>query len=106
MSTIIQFEQIADGLANKSYAVIDNFLSSPEVNAILNTDEFKNAKLHFKKAGVGKRQERHVNESIRGDFIQWIDAAHTTPAIHLYTARLRELLQYLNQALFLSLKDA
>jgi SM-20-related protein len=106
MSTVIQFEQIADGLAEKSHAVIDNFLSPGEVEAILNTDEFTHAKLHFKKAGIGKSQDRHVNESIRGDFIQWIDPAHTNSAIGVYTNRLRELLQYLKQALYLSLKNA
>ncbi len=106
MSPITHFGQIADGLADKSYAIVDNFLTPGEVAAILHTDEFTNAKLHFKKAGIGKQQERQVNESIRGDFIQWIDPAKTSAPIGLYTDRLRELLQYLNQALFLSLKDA
>ncbi len=106
MSVLLHFEQIADGLAEKSYAIIDNFLAPAEVNAILTTDEFKNAKLHFKKAGIGKLQERQVNESVRGDFIQWIDPAQANPAIKLYTDRIQGLLQHLNQALFLSLKDA
>jgi SM-20-related protein len=106
VSLLSQFEQIADGLADRSYAVIDNFLSRSEVEAIVDTDEFRNAKLHFKKAGVGKQQERQVNESIRGDFIQWIDPAHTPRPVQIYIGRLRELLQYLNQSLFLSLKDA
>ena len=30
-----QFELIADGLAENGYAVIDHFLSNPEVDAIL-----------------------------------------------------------------------
>lgn len=101
-----QFEQIADGLAERSYAIIDHFLSQSEVDAILKTDEFTTAKLHFKKAGIGKNQDRQINESIRGDFIQWIEPAKAPAPIQVYTNRLQGLIQYLNQALFLSLKDA
>lgn len=105
-SPSIQFEQIADGLAERSYAIIDHFISQSEVDAILKTDEFTTAKLHFKKAGIGKNQDRQINESIRGDFIQWIEPAKAPAPIQVYTNRLQGLIQYLNQALFLSLKDA
>jgi SM-20-related protein len=100
-----QIEQIADGLAEKGYSVIDHFLSSHEVNSILQTDEFKNAKLQFKKAGIGRLKNKQINESIRGDYIQWIDPQTTPPAVGVYVRRLEQLLQYLNKSLFLSLKD-
>ena len=77
-------EQITDGLVDKSYAIIDHFLSPSEVSAILDTDEFKNSKLHFKKAGIGRQEEKQVVEAIRGDYIQWVDPQSASQSIKLY----------------------
>lgn len=99
-----KFSRIADGLADRSFAVIDDFLSPEETTAILEGDEFVNHKLHFRKAGIGK-SGKQIIEEIRGDYIQWIDPAQASPAERVYLDRLRELLRFLNQALFLSLKD-
>jgi SM-20-related protein len=85
--------------------VIDDFLSDLEITDILQTDDFKNGLLRFKKAGIGKSQEKQINESIRGDYIQWIDPANVVPPIQLYLNRLSQLISFLNQSLFLSLKD-
>jgi SM-20-related protein len=100
-----QLEQIADGLAENGYAVIDQFLTEPEMVDILETDEFRSWKLHFKKAGVGRQQARQVVETIRGDYIQWIDPASANPAIGRYFEKLRSLMQFVNRSLYLSLKD-
>jgi len=100
-----QFDRIADGLANDGISVIDDFLSKEEVADIVHTDEFKSGLLRFKRAGIGKAQEKQINESIRGDYIQWLDHANAVPPIQLYQERLSQLTAFLNQALFLSLKD-
>jgi SM-20-related protein len=99
------YEQIADGLADKGYAVVDQFLSVDEVNAILNLEEFETGFDHFKKAGVGKNQALQINESIRGDYIHWVDKSSAAPPLKLYLDRLNDLIGFLNQNLFLSLKD-
>ncbi len=101
-----QLDTIADGLAENGYAVVDHFLSEDEVRCILQLDDFKNALLHFKKAGIGKSTDKQINESIRGDYIQWIDKETAPPEIKVYLHRLSELIAFVNQALFLSLKDA
>ena len=101
----LQLEQIADGIADNSYAIIDHFLTEPEVDAIVNTDAFRNSKLQFKKASIGK-QNKHINESVRGDYIQWINPESAPTPVKLYMQRLQELAQYLNRSLFLSLKDS
>lgn len=102
---LLQFEEIADGLAKDGISVVDNFLSKAEIISIIRTDEFKNGLLRFKKAGIGKSQEKQINESIRGDYIQWIDRASAASPIQLYLERLSQLIAFLNQSLFLSLKD-
>ncbi|MBA4144286.1 MAG: oxidoreductase [Cytophaga sp.] len=101
-----QLDTIADGLAENGYAIVDHFLSEDEVRRILQLDDFKNALLHFKKAGIGKSTDKQINESIRGDYIQWIDKETAPPEIKVYLHRLSELIAFVNQALFLSLKDA
>src|SRR5258705_13346639 len=101
-----QFKGIADGLANEGISVVDDFLSKKEVTSIIRTDEFKNGLLRFRKAGIGKSQEKQINESIRGDYIQWLDHANVVPPVQVYLERLSQLGTFLNQSLFLSLKDA
>lgn len=97
--------ELADGLADQGYAVVDNFLSQEEVRAIIATDDFKNGLLQFKKAGIGKSQEKQINESIRGDYIQWIDAATAQEAVQVYLNRLKKLMEFVNRSLYLSLRD-
>jgi SM-20-related protein len=101
-----KFESIADGLAGDGIASTDNFLSATEVSAIVNTDEFKEGMLRFKKAGIGKNQEKQVNEMIRGDYIQWLGKSSAPTSVETYLERLSQLQAYLNQSLFLSLKEA
>ncbi len=105
-STLIdKLNLIADGLAENGFAIIDDFLSPQEVQSILQQDEFKNGLLQFKKAGIGKFQDKQINEAIRGDYIQWVDRASAQPSIQAYLTKLNELISFVNQNLFLSLKD-
>ena len=99
------FNGIADGLAEEGYAVVDQFLSQQEVDAILELDTFKSGLAQFKKAGIGKNQQLQINESIRGDYIQWLDKNTAPASVKVYLDRLNELTSFLNQSLYLSLKD-
>lgn len=101
----VSFDQIADGLAESGYAVAEEFLTSQQVDSILQLDEFREGLLHFRKAGIGKQQEKQINETIRGDLIQWIDKVNTPEPIKEYLSKIQELITFLNQSLFLSLKD-
>ncbi|HEX8039485.1 MAG TPA: oxidoreductase, partial [Chryseosolibacter sp.] len=98
------FDSIADQLAGQGYASADRFLTPSEVDAIIAPKNFKETD-HFKKAGIGQQHQLQINESIRGDYIQWIDKTSASPALSLYLERLEHLMQYLNETLFLSLKD-
>lgn len=97
------FESIADGIADNGYAITDQFLSHNEVSNIL-SEEFTDFS-EFRKAGIGELQNRLFNEAIRNDHIRWIDRKTASPSVSLYLQRLNELIIFLNQNLFLSLKD-
>lgn len=98
------FDAIADGLAEHGYAVADQFLSQQEVDEILRAGGFQ-SNADFKKAGIGNKQSLQIQEAIRGDYIKWLDKNESPEAVRVYLNRLQELVQFLNQALFLSLKD-
>lgn len=99
------FDSIADELAEYGYAVADQFLSQNEVDAILGEDDFKNSIEKFRKAGIGKDQAKQINEAIRGDYIQWVDKTSASQPVRQYLSRVDKLIGFLNQSLFLSLKD-
>jgi SM-20-related protein len=99
------FDRVADGLAEKGYAVIDQFVSQQEVDAILALPEFQTATETFKKAGIGNSTSLQIQESVRGDYIQWLDKNDSPASIQVYLNKLEELIQFLNRTLFLSLKD-
>lgn len=98
------FDAIADGLAEGGYAVADQFLSQQEVDAILQLKGFQSEGESFKKAGVGNSKNLQIQEAIRGDYIHWLDKRNAEPAVLTYLNKLEGLTQFLNQALFLSLK--
>ena len=99
------FDRVADGLADHGYAIVDQFLSQEEVDALLQLKEFQSEGADFKKAGIGNSKSLQVQEAIRGDYIQWLDKKNSPASVQTYLNRLDELVKFLNQALFLSLKD-
>ena len=99
-----QFENIADNLAEKGFCVTNDFLSQQEVLAIRSLPIVSGNISELKKAGIGK-ETRQINEGIRGDYISWIDPGTAPEAIVLYLERITALRQFLNEALFLGLKD-
>ena len=96
------FETIANGLAENGYAAVDQFLDEAEVKNILALGRFYDGSL--RKAGIGK-ENKHINEAIRGDYIHWINKETVGSDLKLYLNRLDQLRIFLNQNLFLSLKD-
>jgi SM-20-related protein len=100
-----RFDLIADGLAENGYVVCDEFLAIEEVNEILQTENFIQGVESFQKAGIGKKQNQQINEAIRGDYIKWLDKNSAPAPVRIYLDRLGHLIQFLNQSLYLSLKD-
>ena len=98
------FENIADNLADKGFCVIDGFLSEHEIQPIRSLELISGDIHELKRAGIGK-ESRQINEGIRGDHISWIDPASAPQAIRVYLDKITELRQFLNQSLFLGLKD-
>jgi SM-20-related protein len=103
--SVPDFNLIADNLADQGYAIVDGFLNDKETEQLVQLDEFREGLLHMKKAGIGKQSDFRINESIRGDYIRWIDKAAAAPPVKVYIDRMMEMMRFVNRALFLSLKD-
>ena len=99
------FDTIADGLAEHGYAVADQFLSQTEARTILSHESFRADTQAFRKAAIGKQQDRQINEGIRGDYIRWIDKRRASEGVSVYLMRIEQLMQHINRSLYLSLKD-
>jgi SM-20-related protein len=99
------FDLVADDLANQGFAIVDNFLSGKETEELVQLDEFQNGLLHMKKAGIGQQSDFRINESIRGDYIRWVDKDNAALPLKIYMERITELMRFINRSLFLSLKD-
>lgn len=98
-------ECIAGELAEHSYAVLDNFLSSEEVNSLLGRIRTLFQEGDLKEAGIGKAHQFHVNKDVRKDKIHWIDPKDEHVTIRQVSDRLRELMRWINRYCFLGLKD-
>lgn len=99
------FEKCSRILAEKNYAVIDQFLTGEEVSAILAGLEQKYTHDKFKRAGIGQNAEHDVDTKVRGDFIYWIDPQHNLELNQCFIPYLNGLIKYLNRTCFLSITD-
>jgi SM-20-related protein len=98
------FDKIVDELAEKHFAVVDNFIENEDCMKIL--ELINEEKQHFKKAAIGKGNQQQIAEGVRGDFIQWIDEGVVNPScIENYLKKSNDLRQYLNQTLYLGLQS-
>lgn len=99
-----QFETIADGLADLGISVTDGFLSSEELYAIRSLPLLSGPISDLRRAGIGKGSPQ-INEGIRGDHIEWLGTESAPEPLKDYLSRMEALRQFLNQSLFLGLKD-
>jgi SM-20-related protein len=103
---IAEYEKLADDLATQGYGILDGFLFNEEVSRLRNYIAQQRAEGELQKAGIGSGLDYQIDKSVRGDLIQWIDSATAGTITSGYIEKLKELSQYLNRTLFLSLKDA
>jgi SM-20-related protein len=99
-----KLESVAEGLATDGYSVVDGFLTSDQVYAIVALPDVQHP-AGFHKAGIGQRQEKQIVEAIRGDYIRWIERHTADPALKVYLAKLDQLIHFIRESLFISLKD-
>jgi SM-20-related protein len=97
----LNIELLIEELHSQGWSIQEDFLGPSAVRKLraecmqlYNADELQ-------PAGVGRRQDHHVNLTIRKDKIHWLDG--TTAAQQDYLLRMEQLRIAINQSLFLGL---
>jgi len=98
-------EKISLDLSEKSYALVDGFLSLPQVEAVLDELNRYFREGDFKDAGIGAAHQFQVQKEIRKDKIRWIDPNAAGDASRTFVQKLRYLMQFINRTCYLGLKD-
>lgn len=96
------YDRIADALVADGYYIGAAPLSH-ELCAALSRRVHSLDPDHFTQAGIGRQADHQLNERIRTDLIQWIDA--DDPDTRAYLGAMEALRQEINRRLFLGLFD-
>lgn len=97
------YEEIINGIQEKHYAVVDDFLTSDLVASLREILQQKHEEDELKKSAVGNRTNEIIVEAIRGDFIQWMDEAKANEVERQFFQRIQDLVNYLNRTCFMGI---
>jgi SM-20-related protein len=93
-------EELADGLVDRGYVVIDDAL--PEgLAAALRNEAMQLQEDQLRPAGTGRNQDHHLDSRVRADGIYWLEP--TTDANNAYLAIMEAVRKGLNSKLYLGL---
>ena len=100
-----QLDYISQEIYSNSYVVVDNFVDESYRKALLKEQTELLNKGQFKKAAVGKGDQKQVRTEIRSDEVLWMDPTTLSPLQVVFWEKIEELKQVLNRRCFLGLKS-
>jgi len=97
------FAHVINSIASQGYAILDDFLSSSDIEnlATIVKDKWLAGKMVSAKTGKAGLK----NEKIRGDYIAWLDEADEQPAVQAYFRQMELLRLMLNMQLFMNVQS-
>ncbi|MFT5970376.1 MAG: SM-20-related protein [Flavobacteriales bacterium] len=97
--------EFVDDLANRGYAILDDFISPAEVLQ-LKLELLRRLDLgEFKRAGIGTHNDYKIDASVRGDQICWLNEENPAAAVLPFTEAIHTLIKLLNRYCYLGLSD-
>ncbi len=94
-----------DRLAEQDFVIIDDFISDEMFKSILGFFHAAEGDDKLKRAGIGTGGELQVKDSVRGDFIYWLDRQKDSELKPVFEL-MDELVQKLKRYCYLSLTDS
>lgn len=94
-----------DRLAEQDFVIVDDFISDELFRSILEFFHSAEGSDKLKRAGIGTGGELQVKDSVRGDFIYWLDREKDS-GLNPFFELMDELIQKLKQYCYLSLTDS
>lgn len=98
-------DALLDDIAERGYAVIDDFLPHAVVSALRQQARALHDAGQMRQAGIGNAAQHQVIKAMRGDSTWWLDENSASPEQTLYLARMQALQLALNRAFFLGLAE-
>ena len=98
-------DHISQEIYSNSYVVVDNFVDEGFRKALLKEQTDLLNQGQFKKAAVGKGDQKQVRAEIRSDEVLWMDPTALSPLQAIFWEKVEELKQALNRRCFLGLKS-
>ena len=98
-------DHISQEIYSNSYVVVDNFVDQAFRKGLLKEQTDLLNQGQFKKAAVGKGDQRQVRTEIRSDEVLWMDPMALSPLQAIFWEKIEELKQVLNRRCFLGLKS-
>jgi SM-20-related protein len=98
-------DHISQEIYSNSYVVVDNFADQAFRKALLKEQTDLLNQGQFKKAAVGKGDQKQVRTEIRSDEVLWMDPMALSPLQAIFWEKIEELKQVLNRRCFLGLKS-
>ncbi len=98
-------DHISQEIYSNSYVVVDNFVDQAFRKELLKEQTDLLNQGQFKKAAVGKGDQKQVRAEIRSDEVLWMDPMALSPLQAIFWEKIEELKQVLNRRCFLGLKS-
>jgi len=101
-TTASKIEQLIDGIADDGYAIIEHFLPPETIAALREETKHLQELGEMHRASTGQAANP-IDDSIRGDFVHWLDESSTSDTQRQYLQIMETLRQDLNQSFYLGL---
>jgi SM-20-related protein len=98
-------DRISQEIYQNSYAVVDDFVDESFRQALLREQTDLLNQGQFKKAAVGKGDQKQVRAEIRSDEVLWMDPSALSPLQAIFWEKIAQLQLVLNRRCFLGLKS-
>lgn len=95
------YDSIADALAGPGFIILDGVFPEAMTNGLV--DLIVACEGQLKRAGIGREGDYQLNDSVRGDAIQWLEPGDAT--VTEFLSAMDRLRMALNERLFLGLSD-
>lgn len=103
MNSFDNYTNFIQTLEVDGFVVWDHFLDESELQMLCDDYKMLHQKGRFKRAGIGKGSDHHLNDSIRKDETLWFEENDLTPAQTRFWNKLEGFKNAINAELFLGL---
>ena len=100
---IIKIEKILNDLEQQGYSIQEDFFSSSLIHDLKETLSSLSEQDLLKQAGIGRKNDFHIEQSIRSDVISWFDEKTLSPSQSEFLRITEQLQSAINERFFLGL---